>query len=395
MKNTENPSNQETVSNTPGTESVILGLKEDIITIANSFSNAADRGHFFGGIVRIAAHDFMDYDQTDANEPGGSNGCLDFNDRINAGLSDLWCDDDDACPFRLLYDTDYSSIMSKADFWIASAAKVIEITSPPDNPLILPLKWGRRDDDSCPSSSSRLPEEVGCSEVQACFIDRMGLSWTDATALIGAHTLGRGSVNFSGHDGTWVDTDEESTKFDHRFYTELVTRAWRPTVVSAGIDWVWDDRQGRPRKVIMLNIDICLYFDIPDGNEQSCCTNERVRGGSDCRGLPQCPSGAIVRPEAAAAVDSFISGSRFDNTNFFAAFSNAWIAATENGHTNLTEDLVKCDTSPSLCAQAGSLTKKNNGSSSSSSSSSSSWILTVNVSSNLLLICMIVVTSLF
>lgn len=385
--NTENPSNEQTISKTLGTKNVILGIKEDIIALANRFSNAADRGHFFGGIVRIAAHDFMDYDQTDMNEPGGSDGCLDFNDHINAGLPDLWCDNADACPFKYLYDTYYSRFMSKADFWIASAAKVIEITSPPNNPLIIPLRWGRVDNDSCPSSSSRLPETDGCSEIQTCFVDRMGLSWTDATALMGGHTLGRGNAKFSGHDGTWVNTDEESTKFDKRFYTELVNRSWRPTNVPAGIDWVW--RGGRNRNVMMLNTDICLYFDIPDGNQQNCCTRESNR---DCGGLPQCPSATSVRPDTVAAVNSFRSGARNDNENFFYAFSKAWVAATENGHTNLTEDLDACGVSPSPCDQVGAsrqqFSKEQN-------TSSHSWTQRVNVSSNILFICAIVISSFF
>ena len=386
LKNTENPSNQQTISKTLGTKNIILDIKEDIIALANRFNDAGDRGHFFGGIVRLAAHDFMDYDQTDTNEPGGSDGCLDFNDQINAGLSDLWCDNADACPFKYLYDTYYSKFMSKADFWIASAVKVIEITSPPNDPLILPLRWGRVDNDSCPSSSSRLPETKGCSEIQACFVDRMGLSWTDATALMGAHTLGRGSTKFSGHDGTWVDTDEESTKFDKRFYTELVNRSWRPTDVPAGIDWVWG-RQGS-RDVMMLNTDICLYFDIPDGNQQNCCT----RNNRDCRELPRCPSATSLRPDSVAAVNSFRSGARDDNENFFHAFSKAWVVATENGHTNLTEDLDICGVSPSLCDQVGAykqqFTKEQN-------SSGHSWKERVNVSSNLLFVCVIVISSFF
>ena len=38
----------------------------------------------------------------------------------------------------------------------------------------------------------------------------MGLDWRDAVALSGGHTLGRGNQDFSGHDGIWVDTVDES-----------------------------------------------------------------------------------------------------------------------------------------------------------------------------------------
>jgi len=362
------------------TKNMLLAIKEDIIGLANSINDAGARGHFFGGIVRLAAHDFMDYDQTDINEPGGSDGCLDFDDVINAGLPDLWCDDDIACPFRLLYDSFYSDTMSKADFWIASATQVIEITSPQNNPLVLPFRWGRVDSDICPSSSSRLPKETGCIDVEACFIDRMGLSWTDATALMGGHTLGRGSADFSGHEGTWVDTDGESAIFDKRFYTELTRRAWFPTVVKAGIDWKW----GRgDRNVMMLNTDICLYFDIPDGNNQRCCTDT----GPGCEGVELCPYASSVRPEAFVAVDSFRSGMRDDNDNFFAAFTKAWVAATENGHSNLFEVLDTCDKSSPPCVEYDPFEYR--------FESNHSWGPKVSFSSSLVFVLLVAIISLF
>ena len=40
--------------------------------------------------------------------------------------------------------------------------------------------------------------------MEGVFINRMGLTWTDTVALMGAHTLGRGDKDFTGHDGTFV-----------------------------------------------------------------------------------------------------------------------------------------------------------------------------------------------
>lgn len=336
----DEPRRQRSLQDTCVTTTVMSDLREDIRSLANAIVDDGIRGHFFGGIVRLAAHDFMDYDQNDSSEPGGSDGCIDFTAADNAGLPDLWCDDAEACPFKALYDTYYSGIMSKADFWVASATKVIEITSPEDNSLVIPFKWGRVDSDSCPSSTSRLPAATGCSDVEACFIDRMGLTWTDATALMGAHTLGRGSSEFSGHDGTWVQSDAESVIFDKQYYQEILNRAWRPNFADAGTDWIWG---GNALTVMMLNTDICLYFDIPDGDDQNCCTN--LEG--NCRGIEtQCASASTVRPEAVNAVDNFLIGNSSNNEVFFAAFSTAWVAATENGLSNLWEVKDDCSTTP-------------------------------------------------
>ena len=314
---------------------------EDIVNLSQAITDVGDRGHFFGGIVRLAAHDFMDYDKNSegstTSKALGSDGCLDFENQANAGLPDLWCDDIVRCPLKTLYDTNYA-FMSKADFWVAAANAVVKETSissasRPDG-LILPFRWGRIDEGNCEESSGRLPEAEGCSQVQATFIDRMGLTWRDAVALLGAHTLGRGDTNFSGHDGTWVDTDEESTIFDKRFYEEVVRRSWRPRqTASSGVNWTWGNQN---RGVMMLNTDICLYFDIPEGNDQTCCTDT----SGNCRGITdECQLARNVRPEAFSAFEEFLfaGGQNIGNNNnepFYAAFSTAWKLATENGYSD-------------------------------------------------------------
>lgn len=317
---------------------------DDITSLSQAITDVGDKGHFLGGIVRLAAHDFMDYDMnaesSTTSKALGSDGCVDFDHQANAGLSDLWCDDVGQCPLKNLYDTSYA-FMSKADFWVAAANAVIKITSRssagrPEG-LDLPFRWGRIDEESCDESAGRLPEPNGCSEVQATFIDRMGLTWRDAVALMGAHTLGRGDANFSGHDGTWVDTDEESTIFDKRFYEEVIRRSWRPRQTpSSGVNWTWG---GQGRGVMMLNTDICLYFDIPEGNNQNCCT-DTSGGGNNCRGVNnECQLANIVRPDAFQAFEEFVfaGGNNIGTNNnepFYAAFSTAWELATENGYSD-------------------------------------------------------------
>ena len=122
-------------------------IDADIASMSAAINNVADRGHFFGGIVRLAAHDFMDYDRNSEIEPSlgpvlGPDGCLDFSHDANAGLPSLWCDD---CPLTELYSTSYSSI-SKADFWIAAANAVIRQTSINGSlDLKSTFSWGRVD----------------------------------------------------------------------------------------------------------------------------------------------------------------------------------------------------------------------------------------------------------
>lgn len=143
--------------------------------------------------AREAAHDFMDYDPNSA-APMGADGCFDPGHRNNAGLDTIWCDD---CPLTLLHRRRYQSI-SRADFWIAAANAVVRRQSAGDGPdLRAAFRWGRRDRDDCRGSGARLPRPAGCREHERVFVDRMGLGWRDVAALMGAHTLGRGSADVS------------------------------------------------------------------------------------------------------------------------------------------------------------------------------------------------------
>jgi len=179
-------------------------IDRDIDEIKINISDDATRSHFLGGIVRLVAHDFMDYDRNDSDKMG-SDGCFDDMDDANMGLDTIWCED---CELTRLYEEKYSHL-SRADFWIASAQAVIRQTSI-NNALDLKDKfqWGRKDTESCPGSADRLPTPSGCRSIQQVFLTRMGLDWKDAVALMGAHTLGRGNREFSGHHGTWVGSDE-------------------------------------------------------------------------------------------------------------------------------------------------------------------------------------------
>jgi hypothetical protein len=170
-------------------------IDKDIEKISKGITDARSRGRFLGGIVRLVAHDFMDYDRNNSTHPFGPDGCFNATHRANVGITELiWCS---TCELTLLYEHKYSH-MSKADFWVASANAVIRQTSV-DKALDLrsTFKWGRKDAASCPGSGSRIPNATSCASVEGVFLTRMGLTWKDATVLIGAHALGRGNREVS------------------------------------------------------------------------------------------------------------------------------------------------------------------------------------------------------
>ncbi|KAL7512226.1 hypothetical protein ACHAXN_009257, partial [Cyclotella atomus] len=328
-------------------------IDADIESIARTFLDDESRSHFLGGVVRLAAHDFLDYNKDDPTAPFGSDGCIEFDDSHNAGLEDIWCAE---CDLTRLYQESYSHI-SKADFWVVAANSVINQTSSGVLNLKDSFVWGRVDNASCQDSALRLPETTGCSEVEEVFLTRLGLSRTDAAALLGAHTLGRGDANFSGHHGIWVDTVSESLVFNKRYYEEIIRRAWLPrNQDAANQDWTWGGRNGdSPR--FMLNVDMCLRFDI----EQTfpCCTrtdrlaNDNVT--NPCGDLSEFPCSSYddsnARKEFADAVDLFATGggNNIGNTlngPWYEAFTAAWNSATTNGLTNPRPLARGCTLSP-------------------------------------------------
>lgn len=147
--------------------------------IAAGITDEDELVHFFGGVVRMAAHDFMDYDRH-SDEPMGSDGCIEWNHIDNKGMwGSIWCDDG-SCELTNVYEERFSHI-SKADYWIACANAVVRQRSVDQSlDLIDTFLWGRKDADSCKNQGDRIPTGTGCREVEDILLNSMGLTWRDA-----------------------------------------------------------------------------------------------------------------------------------------------------------------------------------------------------------------------
>ena len=121
-------------------------IYDDVEIIAERIDDPMEQAHFYGSIVRLVAHDFMDYDASSASDPMGSDGCIDWSSLTNAGLNTIW---HEGSELYLLWSDKYSDI-SWADFWIMTANSVIYKTSEEDAnggklDLVDTFLWGRDD----------------------------------------------------------------------------------------------------------------------------------------------------------------------------------------------------------------------------------------------------------
>lgn len=161
-----------------------------------------------GCVLRMAGHDFMDF----ANGQGGSDACTDMEDPENAGLPECLASGEHGKSLQEVYNQ-YCLDVSLADFLVIAAEAVIASTrarhedaSPgaPHLDLRAAFKFGRQTASSCDFAVGRLPNpERGCEAVDETFVQRMGLDWTQAAALMGVHTLGRAKEQH-GHSLSWA-----------------------------------------------------------------------------------------------------------------------------------------------------------------------------------------------
>jgi len=255
-----------------------------------------------GCLLRMAGHDFMDYNGT-GDGKGGADACTDMDDGDNAGLPE--------CLFRGEFDGKVSlndayalfcDKISLADFIVLAAEAVMAHFAVGETKELLAagfksnFRYGRTTAfEGCQFSVGVLPNPANsCDAVDDVFNNNMGLNWTLSAALMGVHTLGRAEVKNSGYDGWWT-TPEKARRFGHGYFVNIYAAGWChemnvnscPDEAEAEGDCVkkhqWQRcdvkraEKGQAHEM-MLNTDLCLaYMDQSGGDgslkagEDNCC----------------------------------------------------------------------------------------------------------------------------
>jgi len=179
---------------------------------------------------------------------------------------------------------DFCTDVSAADFFVIAAEALMTVTTPPehrnkwDASFKSNFRFGRQTAVTC--SPEPLPNPIhSCDAVKDVFVDRMGLTWTQSTALMGVHTLGRALPENSGYDGFWV-SQEHARTFSPEYYVRIIGVGWQREQVNGNGKFQWKRADGKLQGEFMLNTDMCLGFNsgreapmtrAEDGNHSNCC----------------------------------------------------------------------------------------------------------------------------
>jgi hypothetical protein len=247
-------------------------------------NSACPRGEFAGCVVRLAGHDFMDFNGDDF---GGSDGCVDFADSDNAGLKPCLVDGENGTHLNEAFEK-FSDEVSLADFLVIAAEAVMHRQRGNLKPPIdfaSGFTWGRVTRTECAVETSEqqmLPNpDDSCAANEKTFVNNLNLTWRETAALMGVHTLGRARAVHSGFDGWWSDAQSQNS-FNNNYYISMTLKGWAPETVAASGKSQWR-RVGNFSAIhneMMLNTDLCLGFSNMDGSDINAV--ERINANDDC-----------------------------------------------------------------------------------------------------------------
>lgn len=130
------------------------------------------------------------------------------------------------------------------------------------------FRAGRKTNETC-NETGRMPNaEAGCTDIKTVFIDHLfsgvkskeRFKWKLAAAISGAHTIGQATLNNSGFNGSWSDSDNQDV-FNNDYYKSLLLKGWAPKEIDATHhQWERVDKSTDGAGQMMLSSDMCLAY---------------------------------------------------------------------------------------------------------------------------------------
>lgn len=347
-----------------------------------------------GCVLRMAGHDFMDFDGT----RGGSDACTDMDAGDNKGLLPCLAHGEFGRSLQEVYGPVCGTV-SLADFIVIAGEavmvktrKISQTTTPGRQSLDFTsgpfrFKFGRETrTESCEFVEALLPNpEDSCGAVQRVFVDNMGLGDRThsgktlknslAAALMGVHTLGRAKIENSGYEGWWSLSGPQR-EFTNDYYISMIAKGWMPEQLSSSPpknQWKRSDG-GSDTREMMLDTDMCLAWADDDtkhlkASQDKCCAwldppmedglgiPQELSGQSCAKGQLGTPgrahccegNGAIADCGSPTKLSGFAAEAvtlyALDEDAWLKDFKEAWFIATTNGHSGL-KHLDQCEADP-------------------------------------------------
>jgi len=274
-------------------DAVVESVQKLIGGLSDSCNDAAcPRGEFSACILRMAGHDFMDFNKETGF--GGSDGCIDFDDQDNKGLKPCLFTGENGVHLNDAY-VKHRKDVSLADFLVIAGEAAMAFqrharTVGKDKQQLKDVfkkqfNWGRTTRKTCQNQVHLPLPQTSCAANEKTFIKALSLTWRETAALMGVHTLGRARLANSGYDGWWSDP-VSSSKFDNNYYHSLAGKGWMPQKTKADkSQWVRAGARSGINTEMMLNTDMCLLYENMHNTKDNTLKAEDFADGGCCAWL--------------------------------------------------------------------------------------------------------------
>jgi len=218
----------------------------------------------------------------------------------------------------------WQHVISRPDWWSLAAKVSVEWAS--GGTCNINWGYGRTQASSIQAWPNRhpLPPE-GFQGIGKHMVTRLGFSWEESVALIGAHCLGETHIENTGYHGRWVPTP--ANFFSNSFYQNLLHYDWYPTAVpcnstsygsGCNVEYVSDELPG----AVMLITDGALEYQT---GKLKCTLTRNQKSNLYAN---RCPF-------ATKAVQGYVSHFASNNNYWLQTFASAFEKLQNLGHDQI------------------------------------------------------------